>query len=243
MQIMDASPANGQHAGAVSPYAVLRRWQLPHGLAVAVALPRHDAEVPPEALAPLHPDERAWAAGQPPRRRVTWVGGRVALREALRGLGVDAGPIFATDRGAPALPAGVAGSVTHKAGAVAVALVGRQGEWRLGVDVEVLKPPRPGIARKVLTAAEQQCLAGRPADEFWHGVLVRFSMKEAIYKALDPFVCRYVDFDEVEIDLTPDGRAKVHMELRRGEGPFLVEGMAHFTGPEEVLTTARIRPA
>lgn len=238
---MDASLPNGQQAAALSPFAVVRRWRLPHGLAVAVALPAPAADVPPEALGRLHPEERAWALGQPPRRRATWVGGRLALRQALGEIGIDAGPLFATDRGAPALPAGVTGSLTHKAGALAVALVDLQSAWQLGIDLEQLARPRPGIARKVLTPSEQERLAGLPPQEHWREVAVRFSMKEAIYKALDPFVRRYVDFGEVEIDFPFDAGATVRLCLSRGEGPFAVETSLHMDG-DEVLTTARVRP-
>lgn len=242
MQIMDPSPANGQHGDFVPPYAVVRRWSLPHGRAVAVTLPGPAGEVAADVLARLHSAERAYAADQPPRRRVTWVGGRLALRAALDGLNVEAGPILATDRGAPVLPPGIVGSVTHKAGALAVAMVDLQSGWHLGVDLELLRPARPGIARKVLTAPEQEHVRRLAPEEQWREVLVRFSMKEAIYKALDPFVRRYVDFGEVSLDLDADGRAAVTLHLGRGEGPFVVEAQAHFSGADEVLTTARVRP-
>src|SRR5262249_32801524 len=114
MQIMDDGTPNGQQDRLHSPFAVVQRWQLPHGLAVAVALPRPTDDVAAEVLERLHPEERRWASDQPPRRRVTWVGGRLALRAALRELGAEAGPLFATDRGAPLLPDGLSGSVTHK---------------------------------------------------------------------------------------------------------------------------------
>ncbi len=220
MQIMDPISMNGQRDETLSPYVVVRRWTLPHGRAVAVSLPNSTAEVNPEALRRLHPEEATWATGQPPRRRVTWVGGRIALREVLAELGADVGPIFATDRGAPQLPDGLAGSVTHKAGALAVALADTHCGWQLGVDLELLHPARPHIARKILTADEQERLAALPEEMRWRETIVRFSAKEAIYKALDPFVRRYVDFDEVALELRPDGSARVEMRLSRGEGPF-----------------------
>lgn len=242
MQIMDSVPANGQHGVSAPPFAVVRRWTLPHGRAVAVTLPRPNDEVAETVLARLHPEECCVARDQPPRRRTTWVGGRLALREALDGLNVTAGPILATDRGAPLLPPGIVGSVTHKAGALAIAMVDYESGWHLGVDMELLHPARPGIARKVLTTAEQLRVTRLTPEEQWHAVLVHFSMKEAIYKALDPFVRRYVDFDEVSLQLDTNGRAAATLHLTRGEGPFLIEAQAHDSGLGEVLTTARVRP-
>jgi enterobactin synthetase component D len=241
MQIMEIPHSSGQDIAANPPFAVLGHWTLAHGLAVAVSLPESAEEIPEEALARLHPEERAWALTQAPRRRMTWVGGRLALRQALELLGVTAGPIFATERGAPLLPAGVAGSVTHKAGARAVALVQVDPHWRLGVDLELLAPARPGIARKVLTEAEQERLSSLPQDRYWREVITRFSMKEAIYKAIDRFVGRYVDFKEVEIDPQPDSSAIARLLLRAGEGPFLVETWSRVDDLDQVLSTARVR--
>jgi 4'-phosphopantetheinyl transferase EntD len=71
---------------------------------------------------------------------------------------------------------------------------------------------------------------------------VRFSAKEAIYKALDPFVRRYVAFEEVQVSPRPGGDADVVATLRPAEGPFVIaatwrvlEGL--------VLTTARVSPS
>jgi 4'-phosphopantetheinyl transferase EntD len=70
-------------------------------------------------------------------------------------------------------------------------------------------------------------------------VLLRFSAKEAIYKALDPFVRRYVGFGEVAVSPLPDGSARVTPDLRDGEGPFVIEvRWRRFEGV--VLTTARV---
>ena len=40
-------------------------------------------------------------------------------------------------------------------------------------------------------------------------VTLRFAIKEAIYKAVDPIVRRYVGFTEVELDLASDGSVAV----------------------------------
>ena len=239
---MDDNSQNGQQRSTHSPYATVHHWRLPHGVAVAVAIPKLLEPVPEEVLARLHPIERALAAGQPPRRRVTWIGGRIALREALAAFEVEPGPLLATDRGAPILPEGLAGSVTHKAGAFAVALVHESATWRIGVDLELPTPARPGIARKVLTPRERACLEGCEPAAYWREVLVRFSVKEAIYKALDPFVRRYVDFAEVSVDLLPDGITHATLDLKHGEGPFQVEARTFFPENGEIVTTARVRP-
>jgi len=171
-----------------------------------------------EAVAVLPEAERALAAPWHPRRQATFAAGRTALRRALAEVGVDVdvtAPIARNDRGAPVvsgLPRGVAVSVTHKdtiAGALVMAGVG---DAHTGVDVEVdeLRHGRPraradvdALIGQTLLAEEVACL---PNDDDARRLafFARFSAKEALYKAIDPFVRRYVGFLEVRADVDGD---------------------------------------
>jgi phosphopantetheine--protein transferase-like protein len=178
-----------------------------------VALPGHAAIALDDALAALHAEERARARHLAPLRRRDWVAGRLALRAALdaAGLACDA-PVLADDRGAPVLPAGVRGSISHKRGvAVAIAAAGIDDE-RIGVDVEQLAAPRVDIGARILTEAERAALAAEPDDARGLAVTLRFAIKEAIYKAVDPFVRRYVGFREVAVWPDDGGGARVEVE-------------------------------
>jgi 4'-phosphopantetheinyl transferase EntD len=209
---------------------------------VAVAVP--DVGALDEAEAGLHAGEAAHARGLLAPRRVTWVAGRLALRAALRDLGLEAGPaqpILSTPRGAPALPAGVKGSVSHKAH-VAVALVARDEGATLGIDVEVERAPRGDIGRHVLTDGERLRHEALDATARVRELLVAFSAKEAIYKALDPWVGRFVGFREADIARGPGGGLSAALALRGGEGPFSVE-LHEEPAPGLVLVAARIRRA
>ncbi len=212
--------------------------ELPHGRAVGLAIP--DANL--EGLAArLAPEELEVASGWAPARRRTWMAGRAALRTALRHAGFPAPAVLSDDRGAPILPSGVVGSVSHKEH-VAVALVARAqpgSTARIGVDVELDVSLRIDIARKVLTDDERAELAALAETERMAQVRLRFSAKEAIYKALDPFVRRYVGFHEVSVRPLPDGRSQVQTHLPPTEGPFDVE-VRWLRRDGLVLTTARV---
>ena len=161
-----------------------------------------DAELP-AALAALPPPEQALAAAAPETRRRELIAGRTALHLAL----ALPDAIGADDRGAPIAPAGWVASVSHKAsatGVLAAGLVAPEDGARVGVDLEAAVAPRLDIARRVLTAREQAALPDRGA-----AVTLRFAIKEAIYKAVDPYVRRYVGFTEVELDLAEDGTCRV----------------------------------
>lgn len=189
---------------------VLDRLATAHG---AVAIVELTDEHVAAALAALPAAEQAHAQTLSGSRRRELVAGRAALHATLAELAPELAdrPILADDRGAPVLPSGWFGSVSHK-GTRAAALVAPAGEARVGVDLELARPARQDIASRILTARELAALTDRGL-----GATLRFSIKEAIYKAVDPFVRRYVAFTEVELDVA-DGVAHVTSEL-----PFAIE--------------------
>jgi enterobactin synthetase component D len=222
--------------------------ELPAGVCVGVSLPQAEAFALPPGV---HPDEAAFVHASPAARRASFIGGRVALRAAMTAL--DAGvadetpapaaAILSTPRGAPALPAGFVGSVSHKR-ELAVAIVARAAptpRTTLGIDVEIPRALRTDIAPRVLTDGERAALsdlapAARDAE-----VLFRFAAKEAIYKALDPWVQRLVSFHEVEIVAAADGGRCARLALVRGEGPFRVD-LHDASDDALVLVVASVTP-
>lgn len=181
----------------------VERLATPHGTCVLVDVGTElDA-----ALAALPPAERAIARGLAEVRRREHVTGRTALHLALDDF---ATAIVADERGAPVLPAGWVGSVSHK-GTLAAALVAPAAAapagW-IGVDLERAAAPKVDIARRILTPREQARLPDRE-----RAVTLRFAIKEAIYKAVDPYVRRYVGFTEVELDLDDAGTCVITSAL------------------------------
>jgi enterobactin synthetase component D len=222
------------------PLEVAFRLDLPHGRCVGVLIP---ATLPARALASLPAEERALAEQLGEARRSTFVAGRVALRAALVEAGLPAGPLLATDRGAPLVPPGTRGSISHKR-TLAVGLAARADpERHIGVDLEENAPLRVDVSRRVLTGAESARLAALPPEGRARALLLHLSAKEALYKALDPFVRRYVSFQEAALTLRDDGTALVTLALSGGEGPFLAE-VCHrevWAGRSFFLTSATIR--
>ena len=68
-----------------------------------------------------------------------------------------------------------------------------------------------------------------------------FSVKESVYKALHPFLLRYIGFGEVAVWPQPDGNDRVEPFLRPGEGPFVFEARHVWIG-DRVLSMVRLRP-
>ena len=196
-------------APAIVPQGVLAFVPIARGL--------HDAR------AHLRADELSLLATLAPVRRDAFVAGRIALRTALHAVNPElaSAPLLRTSRGAPLLPPGVCGSVSHKRGR-AVALAAPEGDAHVGVDLEE-RPRRVhsdkrdatgALARRILTPREFEGLAGLDALEQRAATLLYFALKESVYKAIDPYVERYVRFTEVEIDIESAGFA----DEREGTG-------------------------
>lgn len=194
---------------------MLTRVATQHGTCLLVELADDDALA--AALARLPEEEQAVARLLAGPRRRDFITGRAALHAAFDSrpqLSTDLSPAFLPDdRGAPVLPPGWVGSVSHK-GPRAAALVAPDHVGWIGIDLELAAATRYDIARRILTAREQAQLPDRG-----RAVTLRFAIKEAIYKAIDPTLRRYVGFTEVELDLGPgDGTCTVTSDL-----PLVIE--------------------
>lgn len=120
-------------------------------------------------------------------------------------------------------------------------MVGQSRNGTLGVDLEEYAPTRLNIASAILTEAEQETIRQLPEDRRWIALLTRFSIKESIYKALNPHVRRYIDFKEAEVTPDLEGGAHIRLNLVHSEGPFAIEARYEwFQG--RLLTSVRARP-
>ena len=220
------------------PYRTAFLLETAEGMLAGVHIPAVPAPVPEETLACLHPTERQVAETHRAYRQVQYVGGRLAVGLALRALGVPAGPVLSDRHGAPIVPDGTAGSISHKR-ELAVAIA-RRGESGLGVDLEDTTRPRRGIEEEILCGDEMAALNNLGDEERWQQIIARFSIKEALYKAIHPFVERHIGFREAAITLRPDGSAAV--DLRFPEGArFVVD--AHYQAFETwILSVVTAKP-
>ena len=220
-------------------YTIAFHHATPHGVVAAVHIPDAPDPVPDEVLSELPDPEAELARGLRGYRQVQFTGGRIALRTACEQLGARPPALLPDERGAPQMPRGFVGSISHKRD-LALAMVAREGSGTLGVDLEEYGPPRLAIAQKVLTERELAEIEALPEDRRWISVLLRFSIKESIYKAIDPYVRRYVGFHEAEVFPDLRGAAAVQLNLKGDEGDFEVD--AHYEWLHgRILTSVRIR--
>lgn len=173
-----------------------------HGRCVLVRF--DDGDDLSRAIAELPRAEQALAhAKLTDATRRDFVAGRTALHLALDDFGAA---IERTHRNAPAMPSGLTGSISHKQGSAIAIVAPAEAGW-VGIDLEHAAPSKQDIAKRILTEAERAALPSDP-----RAVTLRFAIKEAIYKAVDPIVERYVGFTEVELEVG-DGHCTVTSAL------------------------------
>jgi enterobactin synthetase component D len=177
--------------------------------------------------------EMAYAQTLAPLRRRTWIAGRLALRQALVKREINhPEPILPNDRGAPQLQGPWTASISHKK-ELAIALVADKACGPIGIDIEIPVAVSAAFGRKILTPKEQADIASMPHPS--QQILRYFSAKEAIYKALDPYVRRYVGFQEVELSTAFEARFT---------GPYAIEVTTTFQcffGQEVLVSLARVQ--
>jgi len=73
-------------------------------------------------------------------------------------------------------------------------------------------------------------------------VLLRFSLKESIYKAMHPLICHYVGFMEAEVQPLADGTATATFMLKSGAHKQFGPVTAHWQRIGEFfLSTSSVR--
>ena len=131
---------------------------------------------------------------------------RIVARRLLADLGCPASALPKGPTGAPLWPAGSIGSLAHD-DSVAVAAVARAGAFRsIGIDIEPAVPLPAEMIELVTTPRERLTLDGDPL----RGRLY-FTVKEAVYKAVQPIDPVFLEFHDIEVDLAA-GQALVRSE-------------------------------
>lgn len=170
--------------------------------------------------------------------------------------------ILKDKHGRPDIPKGFLGSISHKKN-IGVALVSVDNNFNIGatssknsatpklrgigVDIEKCKPRSSRISRRVLTPSEIESLGNLQNVTKDEEVLLRFSLKESIYKAMHPLICQNVGFQEVEVTPNSNGTANVKYMLQSNAHLNFEETSVHWqritvasVGEDFFLTSARV---
>jgi len=164
----------------------------PEGVVVEVATPEMwDG--------PVYPEEEVSIRNAVLKRRREFAAGRNCARRALAVLGLQNRPLrVGTDREV-LWPDGIVGSISHCDDLCAVAVTRCERAAGIGLDVERGDPLESGLVSLICTPVEQARLKA------WSKLV--FVAKESVYKCVFPLLRTFLDFHDVEIDLSPEAGA------------------------------------
>jgi 4'-phosphopantetheinyl transferase EntD len=144
----------------------------------------------------LLPEEASALERSVPKRRRESGAARAVARELLTELGMPRGVIGRSASGAPIWPQGIVGSLAHDS-RVAVAAVARIRDFvGLGVDIEPAEVLSADLVDLVVTPSERPMIHEDPL----RGTIL-FAAKEAVFKATNPLDHRFLEHQDVEVDL------------------------------------------
>jgi 4'-phosphopantetheinyl transferase EntD len=179
-------------------------------------------------------------------RRLEFAAGRHCARRALLRMGIEGYSLLNGPDRAPIWPAGIVGSITHVGRArdgycgYCAAGVARSTRVRaVGLDVEDDAPLDSDIVPLVTTMGERQLLESMNGPARNALAKLIFSAKECFYKAQYPLTRRFLEFDDVEIEIDTErrrflasvrGAARIGHALARCEGAYAVADARVMTG-------------
>ena len=142
-------------------------------------------------------DERASMSARVLERQRASGTARIVARKLLERLGCAPCPLPIGPSGAPVWPEGISGSLAHD-DRVAIAVAGKRSEvGSLGIDIEPAVMLVPDVLDLIATPRERQMIAH---DPYGGGLL--FTAKEAVYKAVHPLDQTFLDYHDIDVDLT-----------------------------------------
>ncbi|MBL8917269.1 MAG: 4'-phosphopantetheinyl transferase superfamily protein [Myxococcaceae bacterium] len=209
------------------------------GTLAAVPMPSGLEPVGQEVLAQLHPREAALATAERGRRQIELAGGRLAWRAAAKERGLDGSfPLLADSARAPLPPPGFSVSLTHKED-LALALVAPDADGLVGIDLEGGARDRSSIRTRVCRPEELREVDALAEAERWPNVMVRFAVKEAVYKAIAPRLGRFFGFQAARVDVLSREAARVTMFLEPDDPAFDVECALEWLDDGRLLAMVR----
>lgn len=173
------------------------------------------------------------------KRRADYLAGRYAARQLLKEAGCNGVVPTGRDR-APVWPTGWRGSISHTDKWAIAILAPRCPIISLGVDIETFRPDiMLEIATTFTTASEREVLAATCLP-FEMALLVVFSAKESLFKALYPQIQLVFGFEAARLCELDPRNNRFTLELTKQLTPLLCAGyriIGHYLASEDGVIT------
>lgn len=177
----------------------------------------------------LYPSEKLLVKSAVVKRKAEFSTGRVLAARALRMLELPEQPIHRGSKNEPLWPAGVVGSITHTSETCIVAMARDHVCNGIGVDIEKSDADVSDLAHLIVRPDEFERSFDRIDGNHDDVVRLTFSAKESIFKSIFPHLGRFIEFEEVGLEIddkrqsftatSPDD-SKLDKLVRSGRGGY-----------------------
>lgn len=135
------------------------------------------------------------------KRKETFLAGRLAVQQAQSAQGLPLFDVIRGNDGAPIWPSNYLGSISHTDNeAVAIIIESAKLSTKgIGIDIERVQSATQLQDRELIGEAAEYDLLRKVGFDENMAILVLFSLKESVYKALYPSVQKYFDFLDAEL--------------------------------------------
>ncbi|MEJ2362984.1 MAG: 4'-phosphopantetheinyl transferase superfamily protein [Gammaproteobacteria bacterium] len=158
------------------------------------------------------------------KRMLEFSTGRDCAHQALHKMGYETCPILKGEQREPIWPEGVVGSISHCRDLAGAVMADKARIRSVGFDIENLKQLNPDISRHVCTPEEKIWIKQLPVEQQNLGLLLIFSLKEAVFKCVYQATgqslgfkqCRVVmddQFDQANVTLAVTGNTALSSEV------------------------------
>ena len=193
----------------------------------------------------LYPQERDEMTTFGEKRRSEFAAGRLSSKLALAEFGIVNFPLQINDDRRPRWPDGFVGSISHTHDYCA-ALVARATEaGSIGFDVERTGRIEEELWDVLFTSCEQERLRALPFARRAISATIVFSAKEAFYKCHFASSPTWLDFTDVEIDVSPGAPGTVGSTFHiqpRSASVVRAEYVGRFIAGRSIVATTVVIP-
>lgn len=157
------------------------------------------------------------------KRKAEYLAARYAAQRALRSFGCNEIPGTSPDR-SPIWPSEWCGSLSH-ADECAIAVVApKKLGMTPGIDLELFAPQTMKETAHVFASADEKFLLANSGIDYTTALLIIFSVKESLFKALYPEVGHFFDFDAAKVCRIDILNKSITLELTQNLSPNRIIG-------------------
>lgn len=157
----------------------------------------------------LYPQERDEMTTFGEKRRSEFAAGRLCSKIALAEFGIVKFPLQINDDRRPCWPDGIVGSISHTHDYCAALVARATDASSIGFDVERTGRIEEELWDVLFSPREQERLRALPFARRAVNATIVFSAKESFYKCHFASSPAWLDFTDVEIDISPGARGTI----------------------------------